>query len=122
MTEQAKGSRKRDPLPEAGKRVVVRASRAILIADDLDNETVKAVQKIIREKDKSDRSGLVVSTVWEELGVADGDKPETIAHYAGEKDSPDAKPGLYRSPTLSSWKDGIRYKPPVQRVEAETVE
>lgn len=119
MAETETPKRKRGPLPEKGKRVVIREAQAIVLPEGFDADTLKG------EAEKA-LKGLIgkasIRTVWEELGVAEGDKDVAIAAFAGEKGTPDAKPGLYRAPTLSSWKDGQRYKPPVQRVDAETVE
>lgn len=115
---------------EAGltQRVVVKQERVIVVPAGAAAESVEALVKAantgkqIEDEHLKALRGVKVGEAWVELGPAEGDKPEAIATYAGEKGSPDAVPGLYRAPTQRSWKDGQLYKPPVQRVDAETVE
>lgn len=99
------------------KRVVIRQARA-LVLPAMDAETEKTIAKLVKD---SAAKGATLSDVWVELGKAEGDKPEAIAKYAGVKGAADAKPGVYRAPTVSSWKDGVRYKDPRTVVDAETV-
>lgn len=99
-------------------RVVFKRERVIVIPEGV--EKVDADK--LHEAFGVPKSVKVVTSdeAWIEVARADGSQDQAIRAYAGEPNTPDAKPGAYRTMPARSWKGGKVYtKPPEPKVEVE---
>lgn len=111
-----------DPPRQPTERVILRRVRGLALPEEfqITPEQQKEVAKAL---------GLKVSDVpfveaWQEVSRETGDdKRDAIEAYAGEPNTPTAKPGTYKAPTASAWKGGRQYdRPPEPKVEAKDIE
>lgn len=104
------------------KRLVLKREHVLVLPDGLDNGVVKAAQEVIRKADKSAGSGLA-TTAWVEVGEFAGSKTTAIEAHAGKANTPDAKPGAYKAPSVSAMRGGLLYeKPPEPKVERKALD
>lgn len=132
MAENGNGS---DAAAEAAaerkptERVILKAEQVLVLPDGFDVAALKGTQAqaeaalMTLAKGGSKTRGHV-GEAWVEVGrhVA-STKTAAIEMHAGKPGTPDAKLGTFRAPTLTAWKDGVRYDaPPLPLVERSAVE
>lgn len=111
---------------EITRRVVLRRERVLVLPEGVRVEELvaakdeRAMMKLLGHKVGSDPYG----EAWVEVGEFAGhSKTHAIEAYAGKPNTPDAKQGVYRAPSMSSWQGGLVYDAPpqplVQRRELE---
>lgn len=87
------------------ERVVLRKMRVIIVPDGATDEQIAAAQKALP------RNAVCVQA-WEPVKAATGSKTQAIESYAGKPGTPDAIPGTYKAPNVSSWAGGEVYDAP----------
>jgi hypothetical protein len=115
------------------ERVVLKRERVLILPDrDAMSEAaqaefdkaVKAAQDAIRKVVRPDpRAAAQLTEAWVEVARATGDKRQAIEAYAGEPDTPTAKPGVYKAPPVRGFAGGRQYdRPPEPKVEAKDID
>lgn len=102
------------------ERVVLQRVDA-LVLDGVSEQSQEAIRELI----KADRkSTFQAAQTWLEVArVAAPSKLAAIEEHAGKPGTPNAKVGVYRAPTLTSWKDGVSYEaPPAPLVQRSAVD
>lgn len=109
------------------RRVVLKQERVLVLPEgktleDIDPKVVETIRRALGIKGGKGNAQAHVEA-WIVVGEFEGgSKQRAIEAYAGKSGEPDSKPGLYRAPSVTAWKGGRRYLPPVQRVEAEDID
>jgi hypothetical protein len=111
---------------ETGERVILRRERVIVLPDDVVAGDVDAtkLREALGLKSAKVATADVGREAWVEVArVTAKDKRSAIRQHAGEPNTPDAKHGAYRAPTVSSWAGGMEYeRPPQPKVEAKPLD
>lgn len=119
MAERRKGGDKAaSEEREATQRVVFRRERVIVLPDGVE----KVDPAKLAEALGVSKSTKIVTAdeAWIEVARAEGSQQQAIEAHAGKPNTPDAKPGAYRTTPARSFKGGRVYtKPPEPKVEAE---
>src|SRR5438105_5962535 len=92
---------------ETGERVILKRERVIVLPEGIDAEHAEPLLKQVRETVGNRATKAQLTDAWVEVArVTARDKRTAIKQHAGEPNTPDAKPGVYRAPTASSWTGG----------------
>lgn len=108
------------------RRMVLKRERVLMLPDGV------RIEELVAAKDEKAMMKLLGKPVgqdpyaeaWLPVGEFEGaSKTTAIAAYAGEPGTPDAKPGVYRAPSVSAWRGGTVYEaPPAPLVERRPLE
>jgi hypothetical protein len=102
----------------------MRAARVIVIPEQIEAEQLAAAVEVLYPKGKRPEREAAVVDAWLEVArVTAPTKVAAIEAHAGKPGTPDARLGVFRAPTLTSWKDAQVYNaPPLPLVERTTVD
>lgn len=106
------------------ERIVLRRVVALSIPDGATEEQVQAAVAALYPKARKAEVAGAVGEAWQEVARHTAStKIAAIEAYAGKPGTPDAKVGVFRAPTVTSWKDAAVYDaPPLPLVERSVIE
>lgn len=95
------------------ERVILREERVLLLPGEITAEQQKAIADVLHDGGKGKPKIPLVTVAWREVArhIASG-KIGAIELHAGKPGTPDALEGVYRAPTVTSWKGAIEYVAP----------
>jgi hypothetical protein len=114
---------KRGPNPDAGKRVILRGYDVLTLpttGTETDVEAIDAVLKAARTGKTVDAAvlkralaGAHHTLAWKEVETVEvADERRSVEAVAGKPNTPDAKPGRWKSVPLTNWKGEATYERP----------
>jgi hypothetical protein len=108
----------------ATRRVVLRRERVLVLPAELTDEQLGAVFKAAGDAAKAAKVKVPqLGEAWTVVGEFEGDKRKAIEAHAGVPNTPDAKPGTYKAPSVSAFAGGRHYeRPPAPKVEASDID
>lgn len=103
------------------KRVVLRRERVLVMPPEADAEAIKTA---LKEAKLPTWFKTALAEAWVVVGEFDGaSKTKAIETHAGKPGTPDAKPGAYKAPSVSSWAGGEEYvRPDAPKVERKALD
>lgn len=102
------------------RRVVLRRMQVVELPSDSGGRTWEEIGAAVA---KMLKGGKGVTEAWHVCGEFEGSKSGAIEAFAGKPGTADAKPGLYRAPSVTAWKGGEDYvKPPEPLIERKRVD
>jgi hypothetical protein len=119
QTEQTNGE------PRAPtERVVLKQERVIVLPFDVAPEQLAAAVEAAYPKASRAVREAAVADGWLEVSrQTAASKVAAIEAYAGKPGTADAKLGIFRAPTVTSWKDAVVHSaPPLPLIERQVIE
>jgi hypothetical protein len=105
------------------RRVILKRERVLVIPDDGNEKADIDARVEAAAKALGPRQGPKPVEAWIVVAETTGDKRGAIEAYAGEPNTPTAKPGVYKAPSASAMRGGREYeKPPEPKVEAKDID
>lgn len=100
------------------RRVILKHERVIVVPEGVATVNEKTLREALGVKD----AAISIGEAWVVVDEQEGSQREAIEAYAGEPNTPDAKPGDYKAPPLRGWKGGERYvRPERPKVERQAL-
>lgn len=95
------------------ERVILQRTLALVVPEKATDEQVRAAVEALggRPRPRSGVSGVVEA--WVEVSrVTAVSKTAAIEAHAGKPGTPDAKLGVFRAPSVTSWKGAVAHEAP----------
>lgn len=106
------------------ERVVLRRASVLVIPEGVDPEKLGEAIRLLMPARGRSKPEDAASDAWIECGTFEGaSKRHSIEKFAGKAGTADAKTGVFKAPSLTSWKGSLEHvAPPKPLVQARMVE